>query len=398
MKRLIVLAILFLLGLAANQPVKALPAFARREGVACQMCHLRMPEVNEDGRAYLLRGLREEPMSQSSEAMPAGSMPGGAMPAGSMPTPEPTLGEPLALQWEKYLSIMGEHALTAARGENLDFDAGGVDVWAAGPLDAHWTVSLDAAFDIEEGGVDIEQAYGQYITKWSDRFGSARFGQSLPFAILINQGGPVLMPLSTPVVLEAEADTGTGWTPATPLRFVEFGAVNLAQGDVFLGAAQPHLESEAERHTDIYASVDYLFGKTNDLVTLYGYFGKASLDGGEAPFHRIGLFSNLYFDRSKAVLGYLQGSDETVDGLTLDNSGYFLLLEYLLSDRWATYARYDHFNRDLAAGGSETTRGPTAGITWWAHTQIRLSSEAQFLKTTGSPEERVLTVGVLWIF
>ena len=38
-------------------PAAALPAFARREGVKCQMCHFRVPELNEDGRAYLLRGV-----------------------------------------------------------------------------------------------------------------------------------------------------------------------------------------------------------------------------------------------------------------------------------------------------------------------------------------------------
>src|SRR5205814_405977 len=37
---------------------RAVPAFARQEGVTCQTCHFRPPELNAEGRAYLLRGLR----------------------------------------------------------------------------------------------------------------------------------------------------------------------------------------------------------------------------------------------------------------------------------------------------------------------------------------------------
>ncbi len=39
---------------------QAVPAFARRESAKCQMCHFRLPELNEDGHSYIRRGLREE--------------------------------------------------------------------------------------------------------------------------------------------------------------------------------------------------------------------------------------------------------------------------------------------------------------------------------------------------
>ena len=42
------------------QNVLAVPAFARRESAKCQMCHYRLPELNEDGHSYIRRGLREE--------------------------------------------------------------------------------------------------------------------------------------------------------------------------------------------------------------------------------------------------------------------------------------------------------------------------------------------------
>ena len=42
------------------ESARAVPAFARREGAQCQMCHFRLPELNEDGHSYIRRGLREE--------------------------------------------------------------------------------------------------------------------------------------------------------------------------------------------------------------------------------------------------------------------------------------------------------------------------------------------------
>lgn len=395
----------------APRIAQAVPAFARREGVSCQMCHFRVPELNEDGHAYLRRGLREEPGGMAEmPAMPAGT----TMPMPTTPPTQPAaatprpLGEPLPLRWADYLTVMGHHMVMAERGKRVMIDAGVLDLWIGGPLDQRWSALANPSFDIEAGGSGVEQAYGQYITHWDTRFGSARFGQLLPFAILFNQGGPS-MPLSTPVVLETSADTGNPWSPTSNIRGVEVGAVNLARGSLYLGLGQPHVEEDdvgaaqpvdaGERHLDLYASGEYLFGKTGNSLTAYGYWGNATLPtGDDGRFHRFGAFANVFAARSKFVAGYLQGSDGTGTGVTLDNAGYFVLAEHLLSERWAAYARYDHFRQDLVAGGARTIQGPTLGITWWAQTQIRLTTEAQFLQTTGEPTDRKLTTEFMWVF
>ncbi|HEY3375909.1 MAG TPA: hypothetical protein VGL77_00310 [Armatimonadota bacterium] len=400
----VLLGLLLFVILIANQTtVYAIPAFARREGMSCQMCHFRPPELNEDGRAYLRRGLREEPPgAQSAMDMPANQMPMGGTPtkAPVAATPRP-LGEPLPFQWADYLSVIGHHMYTLQQGQRPQFDAGIIDVWVAGPLDRHWSGLANPSFNIEDGGSSVDQAYGQAITRWNSRFGSARFGQLLPFAILLNQGGPS-MPLSTPLILSTPADTGTVWSPTTLVRGVEVGAINLPRWNAYLGVGQPHLEGapDLERHTDLYASAEYLIDPRGNSITAYGYWGTASFFPGNTQenFHRLGVFGNIFLPKTKIVAGYLQGADQLGTGQTLEDHGAFLQAEQLLSDRWAAYVRYDHLNRDLSAGGGQTMQGPTLGVSWWAQTQVRLTSEVQVLQVTGERQNRVFTTEFMWAF
>ena len=441
----VVLCAVIVPGVLLTEPAQAIPAFARREGAKCQMCHFRVPELNEDGRAYLRRGLREAPpgamsgmekAGEKKDAGKAGGMPGmekpgekkdaektEGMPGMEKPgekkdaektegtpeepmkvpdaaTPRP-LGEPLALHWADYLTVMGHHMVTAQTGSSPAFDAGVLDTWAAGPIDRHWTALANASFDIQNGGASVDQAYGQFITRWTSRFQAARFGQVLPFAILSNQGGPS-MTLSTPLVLSTPADTGTSWTPATLLRGLEIGAVDLRRWNIYAGAGQPHLDMHpggAEAHTDIYASVEGLIGRNGSSLTLYGYRGQAWLspDAPERPFQRIGVFCNLFWHKTKVVAGYLAGWDRDVQDQSLTGSGYFLLAEQLLSDRWAAYGRYDHLEQDLSVAGSRITRGPAIGVSWWAQTQIRLTVEGRQVETSSERTNKMLIAEFMWV-
>ena len=76
----------------------------------------------------------------------------------------------------------------------------------------------------------------------------------------------------------------------------------------------------------------------------------------------------------------------------------FVLGEVLLAERWAGYARYDYANRKVPVGDAETTDGPTIGVSFWAQTQVRLTCESQFLKTTGASRDRSTITELLWVF
>ena len=386
------------LSLLQAQSSQAVPAFARRESAKCQMCHFRLPELNEDGHSYIRRGLREEPGGMAPHSgMDMGKTEGPKTPVASTDRP---LGEALPLEWQHYLTVMGHHTFEARNHAKAGFHSGMIDGWIGGPLDQHWSGIANFAFDIEAGGVEVEQAYAQYITSWSPRFTSLRFGQLLPLAILFNGGGAA-MPLSAPVVLETPSRAANPWAPATLLRGVEVGAVNLPRWNAYVGAGQPQIAGLAgASHTDVYASAEYLIGETGNALSGFGYKGTIAAAPGQPSleYARVAVFVNAYGPRTKGVLGLLWGTDKPAGDKSLGSTGGFLLGEVLLTERWAGYARYDYANREAPIGDAEITDGPTLGVSFWAQTQVRLTLESQFLKTTGASRDRSAIAELMWAF
>ena len=392
---LLVITVLTLLQVGRSQ---AVPAFARRESARCQMCHFRLPELNEDGHSYIRRGLREERGGMESQTgMVMGTREAAKTPVASTARP---LGEPLPLEWQNYLTVMGHHTYEARGHEKAGFHSGMIDGWIGGPLDQHWSGIVNFAFDIEAGGVEVEQAYAQFNTSWSPHFASVRFGQLLPLAILFNGVGAA-MPLSAPVVLETPSRARNPWAPATLLRGVEVGVVDLPRWNAYLGAGQPQLgDLLGESHTDVYASAEILLGEKGNALSGFGYRGELAASPGEPSigYERVALFANAYGPRTKGVLGLLWGRDRPAGEKSLGTAGGFLLGEVLLAERWAAYARYDWANREAPVGNAETTDGPTIGVSLWAQTQVRLTLESQFLQTTGSPRDRSAIAEIMWAF
>lgn len=375
---------------------QAVPAFARREGAKCQMCHFRLPELKEDGHAYIRRGLREARGGMASQiGMDMGTKEVATIPVASTARP---LGEALPLQWQHYLTVMGHHTYEARSHVKGGFHAGMIDTWIGGPLDQHWSGVANVAFDIEAGGVDVEQAYAQYNTSWTPRFASVRFGQLLPFAALFNGGGAA-MPLSAPVVLETPSRERNPWAPAALLRGVELGVVDLPRWNAYAGAGQPQIDDLGASHTDVYASAEYLIGDEGALSG-FGYKGEIAASPGQSSvdYERVALFANVYLPRTKGVLGFLWGRDKPAQEEPLDTTGGFLLGEVLLAEQWAAYARYDYANREAPVGDADTTDGPTIGVSYWAQTQVRLTLESQFLKSTGTSRDRSAVAELMWTF
>jgi hypothetical protein len=376
-------------------PAFALPAFARREGVKCQMCHYRAPELNADGHAYLRRGLREEPKG----SMKGMDMGGETAKRTAAAVPRP-LGEPLPFVWGDYLTIMGHHGLNAQRGAATNIDAGMIDMWFGGPVDQHWSGLANPVLGIEESGAEVEQAYGQYITSWGDRFGSVRFGQLLPMAILFRQGGPG-MPLSAPVALSTSSGNLNPWSPSTPIRALEVGWIDLPRWDLYVGAGQPHFGDgdSSKKHVDLYSSAEVLLGKSGSSLSAFGYLGKTARLGEPArSFQRLGLLTDVYVRMTKLDLGFVWGEDDQASGPSLRSTGGFVLAEELLAEQWAVYGRYDYLKQDVADDAAKTTDGLAIGLSFWAQTQVRITLEGQFLKATGSPRDRTAAAELLWVF
>jgi len=135
-------------------------------------------------------------------------------------------------------------------------------------------------------------------------------------------------------------------------------------------------------------------------VSGFGYRGEIAASPGQPSidYQRVALFANAYGPRTKGVLGLLWGRDRPAGDKSLGTSGGFLLGEVLLAERWAGYARYDYANREAPVGDAETTDGPTIGVSFWAQTQVRLTLESQFLKSTGTSRDRSAIAELMWAF
>lgn len=373
-------------------PARAVPSFARSAGYTCQSCHFRPAELNVTGQDYMQRGFREAPPECPEDA----TQPFAA---------KRTLGLPLQISWANYLSIIGHHDFIAESHNRPQFDAGGIDLWIGGALDPHWSAIVNPAFDIENGGADVGLGYAQYVTRWADSFGTFRFGQTLPYAILYNQGGPTLF-LSTPLVLSVPADTGNTWTPTSLLRGIELGGAGISRWNAYFGAATPSLDQsqtslpDFQNNIDLTASGQWFTGYLDSSITAYGYWGHAWLSPTttSAPFHRAGAFFNIYGPETKATVGYLAGSDRAADGRSLDNGGGFVMVEQLFGLRWSSFLRYDWFEQDLDAGGDRDISGPALGGSYWASTEVWITAEIQYLNTSDLGKDQRFVTELTWAF
>jgi hypothetical protein len=201
--------------------------------------------------------------------------------------------------------------------------------------------------------------------------------------------------------METPSRAENPWAPATLMRGVEIGAVNLPSWNAYVGAGQPQIDELAgSSHTDVYASAECIIGERGNAFSGFGYKGKIEGSSGQpsVDYERVALFANVYTNRMKGVLGFLWGKDTPGGEESLDTAGGFLLGEFLLAERWAGYARYDYANREAPVGDAETTDGPTVGVSLWAQTQVRLTLESQFLKTTGASRDASAIAELMWAF
>jgi len=369
---------------------RATPAFARREGVPCQNCHYRMPELDGDGNAYIRRGFREELGGTKSWF---------DMSQGSAPTAKAELGDASPLAWQNYLTVLGHPTIEAEKGSKTVVNPGSVEAWLGGPIDAHFSGFAIIGFDLQTGEAGVEQAYAQFNSSVSERFLTVRAGQFLPWAVYFNGGG-VGMPLSVPVALETATGDENPWTPTTSLRGLEVGAVDMPKWNVYAGGVQPVLDGmDGVIHTDFYASAEYIVNQAGSAISAFGYFGKIpGSTGQEVDYDRAALFANFYLPRTKALVGGLWGKDKPTGLPDFTSKGAFAQAEFLMAERWAAYGRYDYASREVPGESDVKTDGPTIGLTFWAQTQIRLTAEAQFLKETGSERNRSGVAEILWAF
>jgi len=179
------------------------------------------------------------------------------------------LGEPLPMDWQDYLTVMGHHSFESALMRRPSFTQ------ARSMLDRRATRSalvrrreprVRHRGRRRRGGTGLCQ-YTPPGVNASFPCASASFFSCRPL-----QRGWRGHATVCAVVLESPSRAQNPWAPATLLRGVEVGVVDLPSWNAYVGVGQPQIDGLAgASHTDVYASAEYLFGKKGNAFSGFGY-------------------------------------------------------------------------------------------------------------------------------
>ena len=341
--------VLIPLMLAAAIPSYSIPAFARKYGFNCEMCHVAWPRLNDFGQEFRMNGY-QIPGQESTEK-------------DIMELP----GIPLSMRTQAgYTS--DSFSPEGAEDETNQFQINGLDVLGAGLLGANkgfflaYLPQINGGSGVEPQDAEMEQAnviFSRLRSTWLNarvgRFEGAQVAFSAlrsisisPYEIYEFDGSPGVSAPGTAGSLNtfslATTSDGielTGWG-SKPWQY-GFGFVNGSRGN-----------NSDDSPADFYARGAYVFGPGfgqtyGQRVGLTGYFGRARAGmGSRHGFNRLGFDANLNKGPYNAELQFISGRDDKEfnvfdPGKTYEFSGGFAQLNYFQMGS-AGFLRYDWVN------------------------------------------------------
>ena len=342
--------VLVALALAVGVPSYAIPAFARKYGFNCEMCHISWPKLNDFGQKFRMNGY-QIPGQESSEKdimeLPA---------------------IPLSMRTQAgYTS--DSFSPEGVEDETNQFQVNGLDVLGAGVLGVNkgfflaYLPQITGGSGVEAQDAEMEQAnviFSRLGSTWANgrvgRFEGAQVAFSAvrsitlsPYEIYEFNGSPGVSAAGTAGSLNtfslAGANDGielTGWG-RSPWQYA-FGFVNGSRGN-----------NSDDSPADFYARGVYVigpgFGQTaGQRFGLTAHMGKARPAGGgkRRSFNRLGLDANLNKLPFNAQFQWITGRDDKEfnvfnPGKNYKFSGGFLQLNRFASEA-AQFLRFDWVN------------------------------------------------------
>ena len=331
-------------------PSHAIPAFARKYGFSCGMCHAAWPRLNDFGQKFRMNGY-QIPGQENLEK-----------------TVFESGGPPISLRTQAgYTS--DRFSPEGSEDETNQFQINGLDVLAGGVLNLNrgfflaYLPRIEGGSGIEPQNAEMEQAnviFSHINSTWLNaRVG--RFEASYtpisrlrsitlsPYEIYEFNGSPGVSADDTRGSLNpfALADTAdgielTGWG-RSPWQYA-FGFVNGSRGN-----------NSDDSLSDLYLRGSYVIGQgtgqsSGQRLGATAYFGKARAAtlGARHGFSRLGLDANLNKGPYNAELQLIQGRDNGAfnafsPGATYKFSGGFVQLNYFEFES-AKFLRYDWVN------------------------------------------------------
>lgn len=368
-RKLIAATCLMILGgflLLLPRESMAVPAWSRLTGSTCNSCHATPTwQLTPFGLSFLRNGHR-------LEAAPA----------------KFDLDNQ---KWDNYLSLVWKFRAYDEEDQNpaSQLEQHSFSIYTGGALSDRFsfftemylsenTGSTSGANVVQSDGArkKLAEAFLQYNQPVGKGFLAVRAGEILPEIIHVFGAGSrsaeqralVLNDLVHPSTT-APAHTGNPYKPFNRQQGVD-AKLNMEPVEIAAGVVNGSdftNSIDSNNHKDWYASALLAFDKFESAVGLYHYDGRytayntaGSISSGIEyvnDFTRDGVLFRFLRSNWRVVGAYFMG-EETTDavGTTIDNEGYYGLVDFNFSDKFGVYVRYDMLDPDSDVGENETTQ------------------------------------------
>jgi hypothetical protein len=355
-------------------PAQAIPAWSRRYGAPCGLCH-QYPslQLTGEGLDFLRRGHRFK-------------------------------GDAFDKDLTHLLSSHVEWQYEVKKGESTAFQSPDFHLHAGGALSSHFSAYVDAT--VNEPALEV--AYLEYAAeRGDDTHFTARAGKIAP-TLVRNYGNGLIASASTPLIL---TDAALGENPFTPARD-SFGADVggrwkglFLQGGVVNGEDAPG-QATVGNHKDVYGTAELnLKDGVSGVGVLYYRGGYDTGDPSAGPlsfdrYERIGAFGNFTRPRYRLAAAYLYGRDR-IEGLA-DRSlrGFYVQAEAHPADWLVPFARYDEARTEVEGETTKTSKGTLGCAIRAFETDVtggRVVTELSRRRDSGIYSNAVL-INLLWAF
>ena len=313
--------------LAYASPASAVPAWSRRYGFSCAMCHASPSlQLTATGLDFLRRGHR-------------------------------LTGDKFDKDLANLLSVHGEWTYTKQEKEPAPFESPDVHFHAGGAISAHFSSYADVTLN---GGV-VETLMLQFTKEHGDdSYFTARIGKISP-TIIRNYGNGLMAAASTPLVLTNATLADNPFTPARESFGIDVGQRwrrLFVQAGVLNGEDIPG-QAAVRDHKDIFASAELTASEQPTGIGYYYYRGGYDLGDPAASTHfdrydRSSVFANYTREKLRLAGAYVFGKDRVQTLNERRMRGYYVQADVHPLDAAVPFARYDWVRTEQEDGAQRT--------------------------------------------
>ena len=363
----IVFCFVFLVLLFVPQNAEAIPAWAKKYGTDCSMCHrVGQSTLNSEGQNFLRRGHRIS-------------------------------NDEVIMELDKLFSLNTKLRIrdSNASGYNSTFELHAFSVYTGGMLSNNFSYFTEMYLYENTGKTSgpadsayhskLADAYLMYTSHpKSDTFTSFRVGQISPSQMQLFWGvGPRYTETRNYLV------NNSAVSPNTYKPFMRNFGAEIAQTvhnfhgalGILNGTGASFTNSvDNNESKDFYATVDYSLDSEGSAVGVYGYKGKGLITPSsgspwENEFSRVGLFGRCVKGPLSVTAAATKGREQLDSKNTkADNLGLLLEMDYELNDKIALFGRYDYFDPNRSKQ-SDQLSGPMLGLNYRMFDQGRMTVE-----------------------